>query len=75
MDPWLTDNGENPLEHQLPMECKPSEDDVSNAITKISFMAVVYVTATLKKAHKAKLKVRNKKEQGNLNYNIFIKRR
>lgn len=60
----MTDNGKFPLENNLDVDLTLSEDDIKKALTKISFMAVVYVTATLKKAHRAKLAVKRKKTQG-----------
>jgi len=61
----VTDNGTNPLVNYNDLDLTPDEEDIKRALTKISFMAVVLVTAKVKrKANIARMNVERKKSQG-----------
>ena len=61
----MTDNGTNPLVNYNDLDLTPDEEDIKRALTKISFMAVVLVTAKVKrKANIARMNVERKKSQG-----------
>jgi len=64
---WVTDNGKNPLENYSNRDLTPNEEDINRALTKISFMAVVLVTAKVRrKANIARMNVERKKSQGRI---------
>lgn len=48
--PWVTDNGQNPLENYLIEDVfEVSDKEIKNAMTKISFRASIMLTYRLKK--------------------------
>jgi len=61
---WLTDDGMNPLINNVGADLTLNDDDISKALTKISFMAAIMVTAKVKRrANIARLNVERKKSQ------------
>jgi len=50
VDPWLTDDGANPLENEACEKLEVTEEEIKKAITRIRFLALIMVTAKVKRS-------------------------
>jgi len=48
-DPWLTDDGKNPVDNEGCIKPEVNDDELEKAFSKVKFMAAIMVTAKLKK--------------------------
>jgi len=72
MDPWLTDDGKNPLENEShDRSFRITDEEISTAITRLRFRGIVMLTAKFKKIlNDTRTTLEKRKTEGTLLFSL-----